>query len=184
MVKEIEESNGITIYLDDTGEIISSFSIKYWTEWINEFVREKAYINVQKEQEYYEETLFLADLLKRIWKKETFMIIAIDRLKKEIAGICDVFYYGESKKAINFGLLVKREYRNKGLGKRLLKYGIEYGKKIFKPKTIYINYAKPNKIAERLYKSLGFRELCVSSNKLKYYDKVVDEVWMILEEKK
>ena len=181
MVKKIEKYNEITIYLDNTGEIISSFSIKYWTEWINEFVREKAYIYVQKEQEYYEETLFLADLLKRIKKKETIIIIAVDERKKEIAGVCEIVNHQNN---ISFGLVVKKEYRNKGIGKKLLKYGIQYGKKIFKPKTIYINYAKPNKIAEKLYKSLGFKELCTFPNKFKYYNKIVDEVWMILEDKK
>lgn len=55
-------------------------------------------------------------------------------------------------------LMVDEKYQNKGYGKEALKLGIDYLVNRFNVKEVYTAYYTTNRIARKLYASIGFRE--------------------------
>ncbi len=71
-----------------------------------------------------------------------------------------------------------RDYRGRGIGKALLKKGIEVAKRL-KAKNIWIEYLDGNNVAKHLYESLGFVEWCRLPKYRKHYGRYGDSVKML-----
>ncbi len=159
----------IKFYIDTTGDVIGRFSAKKWADWINSFVVEKALITVNKHVSIGEELIWLGDIARKMKDGTLAMIIAIDEGKNAIAGTCEVRrdpLYGHN---VSFGLAVHKNYRKQGIGKRLLKKGIEVAKDHFKAKNLWIEYIEGNEAAKKLYEKLGFVECCEMPNYVECY---------------
>lgn len=75
---------------------------------------------------------------------------------------------------------VAKDFRRAGLGEFLMKKTIAEAKKKLKPKNLYLNVAKPNKPARKLYEKVGFRKFAVFLDWMKYKEKYHDVIWMLL----
>ncbi len=60
---------------------------------------------------------------------------------------------------MRFVIFVRKEYRGRGIGKKLLEKGIEIAYKKFQPENVWIDYMGGNEVARRLYEMLGFVEV-------------------------
>ncbi|MDD5696610.1 MAG: GNAT family N-acetyltransferase [Candidatus Pacebacteria bacterium] len=79
----------------------------------------------------------------------------------------------------NFGILMKKEARGRGLGFRLSKATISEAKKRLKVKIVRLNVSYRNNAAVGLYKKLGFKEAGVIKKGLQFFGRYDDEIIMV-----
>jgi GNAT superfamily N-acetyltransferase len=88
------------------------------------------------------------------------ILIAIDEVKDEVIGMIiaelRVDPFGKSEGYIK-QFFLKKEYRGKGIGHRLLKDALEHLKKI-KVEKVKVNIRQEAKNAEKLYKKMDFEK--------------------------
>lgn len=132
----------------------------------------------QKKMTKKEEIKRITNQLRMIEDKES--IILVVEIRRKVMGCADVTKEkNPSKKhTANLGISLKKEIRGKGIGKRLLKTVLKEAKKVLKVKIIKLSVMAPNKIAQNLYKKLGFKEIGRIKKGLRFYQKYVDEVIM------
>lgn len=86
------------------------------------------------------------------------ILLVAEHNKKVVGFIWSHFIqYGFYRYAEISELFVKKEFRNKGIGKKLVKETLRRLKKL-KPKIIEISSNRRNKIALKFYRKLGFQE--------------------------
>jgi len=61
---------------------------------------------------------------------------------------------------VEFAIAIRRDYRGKGFGKRMLKEVIRLAKEKLNAKHLWISYIEGNERVKRLYESLGFKKVC------------------------
>ena len=79
----------------------------------------------------------------------------------------------------NFGILMKKEARGRGLGFKLSRATISEAKKKLKVKIVRLNVSHRNKAAIGLYKKLGFKEVGVIKKGLQFFGRYDDEIIMV-----
>lgn len=88
------------------------------------------------------------------------ILIAVDEVKDEVIGMIiaelRVDPFGKSEGYIK-QFFLKKEYRGKGIGRRLLKNALEHLKKI-KVEKVKVNIRDKAKSAEKLYKKMNFEK--------------------------
>ena len=90
----------------------------------------------------------------------------------EIVGFAGIWYSVDDAHITN--IVVRKSYRNKGIGSLLLEKLIE----LAKPKTsLTLEVNTKNEIAQKLYLKYGFKNLGIRK---KYYDGIEDEYIMTL----
>lgn len=77
-----------------------------------------------------------------------------------------------------FSILVGKDYRNMGVGKKLLDYVIKESRGRFE--ILHLRVFKQNKIAKALYKSRGFRSFGVAPKFIKRKNSYIDREYMYL----
>jgi putative acetyltransferase len=156
-----------------------SEKIRELLEFINELVKEDAYIRLNKKLTYKEEKKWLEDNIKSMKKGDSIILVA--ELEGKIIGTADASRgKGRERGNVGIGISIRKEYRGKGFGKKLLKEIIFRAKKELKPKNIYLEVYVPNKVAISLYKQLGFRKVARLKSWGKYKNKYVDTLLMVL----
>ena len=153
--------------------------VKDLLEYINELVREDVYISTNKIMTYSEEKKWLKDTIKSIKRDDSITLLA--KTDGKIVGIASASRdTGRERENAGIGISIRKGYRGKGFGKKLLSEIVVRAKKKLKPKNIYLYVYAPNKVAISLYKKLGFRVVA----KLKYWGKhkgkYVDKMIMVL----
>ena len=171
----------IEYYVDKDGSIVARFSPKEWADWINEFLEERTFLLIRERVTVEDEAKWLAKTISDIKKGIVIKVIAIDEDKNRIVGVCDVHKkkplqaHGHN---VSFGLAVRREYRGRGIGEKLLREGIRIAKEEFKAKNIWIEVVEGNEIAKRLYEKLGFKEVCRLKDYVNHFGKYKDRIVM------
>ncbi len=126
-----------------------------------------------------EEKEWLKKKLKRMAKKE-IVTLAVVKDKKVIA-ICDgIKQERRNRDKVLVGILIAKQFRGVGLGKKLLAEVIKLIRKKLKPKIIYLSVMGANKPAKALYYKVGFREVGVLPKWVKVRGKYQDEIFMVL----
>lgn len=99
----------------------------------------------------------------------------IAKYKGEIVGVL-VLTDTRPKTVEIMNVSVKEEYQNKGIGKKLIKYVIEYVKKNTSNKIIEIGTGNPGVVQMLLYQKCGFRIIGIDFDYFrKNYDKEIIE---------
>lgn len=153
---------------------------KEFQDYINALIREKAMILLDKERSLKEEKDWLVRKFKNVIKKKEVILIA-EHLNK-IVGISHVELGREKRSHVGeFGIPIRKEYRGVGLGKKLMKEIIKLAKKELKHhlKILRLSVFATNKIAQNLYKKLGFKKVAKIPRQLKHKGKLIDEIVMI-----
>jgi ribosomal protein S18 acetylase RimI-like enzyme len=73
---------------------------------------------------------------------------------------------------------VLKPYRNLGIGKKLIDLLISFGKTL-NFKYIFLGVFANNKIAIKLYKKFGFKQVARIPKIFLYKGKYVDDIWMM-----
>ncbi len=151
-------------------------------QFINQISKEKVFISRQGEQiSLTEEKKYVQSLLKKIRKKQALVIQAWHN--KELIGIVDLKSKEKTERHVAIlGLLVKKEYRNCGIGSNLLKVILEQARKHLKnTELVILQVYADNSRAIHLYKKLGFKEYGKLPRGLKRQNKYHDAILMYLD---
>jgi len=142
---------------------------------INSLVEEKAMLTVQKKLTLKEEREYLEKIIKDRNSIHLFLII-----DKEVMGSARVTKNNGTKNHIGeLGISLRKEARGKGLGEKLTKEVISKAIKKFKLKIITLEVYSKNKIAQNLYKKMGFQKVGIIKEGIKYFDTYEDVVIMV-----
>ncbi len=116
---------------------IRPFSVKdlkcpeKFQNFINSFVEEKALILKNKKINIKQESIFIKNSLKRQKNKKGVYLVTEDENKNAIIGITNIALLGDGVKGHvgNMGILIRKDYRNIGVGNFLSKEIIKLSKK-------------------------------------------------------
>lgn len=147
--------------------------------YINELSKEKTYISLQGEEiSLKEERAFLNSALQKIKTNESVFLVVESGNK--IVGIAEVTKKGRTEKHTGvFGITLAKNYRSKGIGRKLMQLVIEESKKKLEGlKIIRLVCFADNDRACKLYGSLGFKEYGRLPGGLLYRGEPTDEVLM------
>jgi ribosomal protein S18 acetylase RimI-like enzyme len=155
---------------------------KEFLDFINSLIDEDAQIAVNEKSDIKEEIKWLKQNLEGVRKKKKVFCIAKD--DKKIIGIASIEMRDLRESHLGIlGISVRKEYRGMGLGKYLMKEVLNLAKRKLKPKPkiIRLSVFSTNKIAQNLYKKLGFKTVAKIPKQIQYKGKLIDEVVMIKE---
>ena len=153
--------------------------VKDLLEYINDLIREDVYISTNKIITYSEEKKWLRNNIKSMKKGDSVTLLA--KIDGKIVGIASATKdTGRERENVGIGISIRKGYRGKGYGKKLLTEIIVKAKKKLKPKNIYLYVYAPNKVAISLYKKLGFKIVARLKSWGKYKGKYVDKMNMVL----
>lgn len=145
--------------------------------FVNTLSKEQTYIRLQGKQiKKSDEKKYLENRIKDIKNKKVIHILAFD--KNQIIGAADVKVgYGAEKHVATFGVMVKKEYRNKGIGTTLIKKALKDAvEKINGLEIITLGVFGGNDKALHLYEKFGFKKHGSLPNgiirKNKYYNHI------------
>lgn len=119
----------------------------------------------KKYNEFLEENFVVKDYFKNIIQNDKNILLCYEENKKVIGYV--FFKYQKNENSTGYlvdGLYVLEEYRNRGIAKKLLNEGF---KKITNERKNFvdINVMYKNKIAIKLYESLGFEIFSIRMRK-------------------
>lgn len=150
--------------------------------YINDLSKERTFISWQGEDiSLKDERSFLNSLLRKIRDgKSVFLVVESEG---KIIGDSGIDTKGRVNNHVGtFGLSVAKDFRGKGIGKRLMELVLEETKKNLKHiKIIHLECFANNETACNLYKSVGFKEYGKLPNGIAYRDGFVDEILMFKE---
>ncbi len=155
-------------------------TVKKFQDFINSFVKEDAQIMMNKEISLKEERGWLKDKIAKTKNKKTIYLFA--EHKGSIVGASDISLHGGRQSHVaEFGITVKKGYRNIGLGTYLLKEVIKLAKKELKPKPkiIKLGVFATNKPALAFYKKQGLKKVARIPKNLSYRGRLIDEIIML-----
>ncbi|MFA5405908.1 MAG: GNAT family N-acetyltransferase [Candidatus Nanoarchaeia archaeon] len=148
------------------------------TKLMNDLVREEVFILVDSVITVAEERVRLRNRLKQINAGKSVSLIALDD-KKIIASFGIMLEKGRSSHVGGFGIVIAKGYRGQGLGKELIVKIIDLAKERLKGlELIELGVFKDNKPAIKLYKKMGFKQVAVIKNRLKYKGRLTNEIIM------
>jgi len=155
-------------------------NVKKFQDYINSLVEEKAMIKVNKKASLKEETEWLKEKLKEIKTHKEVCLLA-EHENKIVGNTQIALDWGRQSHVGDFGISIRKGYRNIGLGTYLAKELLKLAKKELKPrpKIIKLSAYSVNKPAITFYKNLGFKEVARIPKQAKIQGKLVDEIIML-----
>ncbi len=176
-----------------TGKIVEefkigkdSFKIRYpkfedfedLQELINSPVEEWRYSTRQKKVNRKEGFEVLTDLLKSVENKESVALVV--EINGKVKGMANIDKKKHAQNHIcELGISLGKEIRGKGIGKRLMELLIREAKKNLKTEIVELEVFGENKIAQNLYKKLGFKKVGVIKKGIKKKGKYSDKILMV-----
>lgn len=160
-------------------QIRKSDPVKAFHDFICELIDEGTFLILTKKPTMKEEKKWLHDRLEGKAKGNDIYLAAWDG--KKLAGSCSA-QKGRGREEDNtmLGIAILKKYRSKGLGEKLLRQTIRIAKKKFKPKNIWLSVFASNRIAQNLYKKIGFRPIARFPKWIKYKGKYIDCIYLLL----
>lgn len=149
--------------------------------YINEISKEQTFISLQGEEiSLEEERVFLNRELRKI--KENKGLLLIVETNKKIIGVSHINRGVRISSHIGtFGISIAKDFRGKGIGKKLIKTIIAESKKLAGIKIIELECFASNDAACKLYKSCGFKEYGRLPGGLSHKGSYVDDILMYYE---
>lgn len=154
--------------------------IKEFQECINSLIEEDAMISLNKKQTLEEEKIWLEETLQSVKERRGVFLVVKERNK--VIGSSGVkLRKGRENHIGELGISIRKEYRGKGLGTKLMAEILKEARKELKPKIIRLSVFSENTIAQNLYKKFGFKKVARVPKQLEYKGKLTDEIIMIKE---
>lgn len=154
--------------------------VKEFQSLVNSLVEEDAMIRLNKKQTLEEERNWLENSLQNIKEKKEVFLVVKDGNK--IIGTSEIkLGRGRQSHVGELAISIRKEYRNQGLGTKLMAEILKVAERELKPKIIRLSVFPENKIAQNLYKKFGFKEVGKIPKQLERKGKLTDEIIMIKE---
>lgn len=132
--------------------------VRAYRDFICGLIDEDVFIVIDRKPTMKEERAWLEAKLKSIRNGDHVFLTAWDG--KRHVGNCEARRdLWKERGNVSIGLAIRKGYRGKGLGEKLLRETIRLAKKRFRPKNIYLRVFSDNKIAKSLYRKVGFRTI-------------------------
>lgn len=147
--------------------------------YINLLSKEETFINYQGEKiSLAYESKWLNEVIKKNMECSSLQLFV--QSNGRIISSSGIEMQGRAQKHLGYiGLSIAKEFRGKGIGKKMMKSVMSEAKKNLKSlKIVYLDVFGNNPIAIKLYKSLGFKEYGKLPGGLLYRGKQVDEILM------
>ncbi len=142
---------------------------------INTLIKEKKYIGMQKPASRKAEAKWVKEKIDELKKGEKILVIV--EVDGKVIGSAGVWKWpADANKHVSEIGIAFSAYRSMGLGTRMMQILEKIARKNFKSKLIVIKYFEDNKMAEGLYKKMGFIEAGRIQNAVNYYGKYMAEV--------
>lgn len=152
--------------------------IKPMLNFINSVIRSRAYITYQKPLTMKTERTFLSQVMDKL-KKNDAVFLVLESGGKIAATVMVDRDRGEGSEHVGlFGISMRKEFRGKGIGKKISRTALSLAKKRMKIKISRLTVVLKNKPAIRLYRRLGFKKTGITPKGFKHYGKYVDEMLM------
>ena len=144
-------------------------------ELINSLVDEKAEIYVTEKVTREEEAKWLLEVINHLERDEDFFLAA--EVGKKVIALAEFKIKNDDKEhpAGAIGIIVKKGYRNLGIGTEILKTLLEQAA-FFGLQNMTINAFATNKRAIHVYKKVGFIESGIIPNSQFRQGKLIDEI--------
>ncbi len=154
---------------------------KRFQEFINSFVKEDAQISMNKKLSLKEEEKWLQGKIGELKKRKTVFLLA-EHGKKIVGTVAIDLSAGRQIHVANFGITVKKDCREIGLGYFLSQEIIKLAKKELKPrpKILRLSVLPTNKPAMALYKKLGFKKVAQIPKQIELKGRLINEIIMLL----
>jgi len=131
---------------------------------------------------YEEELEFpLERFLQRISKPNSNTYGAFS--EGQLIGICNLVFQPRKKmnhRADIYSMYVEPDFRNKGIGKRLIQQAIKTAQQSDRIEQIYLTVVSSNKVAKSLYISFGFKSYGIDKRAMKHNGLFLDHELMVL----
>jgi RimJ/RimL family protein N-acetyltransferase len=146
-------------------------------ELINSLVDEKADIYVNEKVSREEEVEWLLEVIAHLERDEDFFLAA--EVDKKVVALAEFkIKNGDKEHPVGaIGIIVKKGYRNIGIGTKLLKILMEQAV-FFGLQKITVNPFATNKRAIHVYKKVGFIETRIIPERHLRQGKLIDEIIM------
>lgn len=168
-MKNFKQKTKIIIRPPKISDLESSLSM------INSLVEERAMIVVQKKLTIKEEEKYLRGIIN---DKNSFCLFLI--INGEVMGNAEITKLEGVKGHIgNMGISIKKEARGLGLGETLFREVMNRGVKKFKLRLVTLDVFARNKIAQKLYKKVGFKKVGTIKGGIGYYGDYEDNTQMV-----
>ncbi len=158
------------------------------TEYINELSKEDTYITVfNQEITLEEEKEFLTRVFKEMESQNGVTLLCfVDKELVAVSGFNRRKYNGKRDNHVaEFGISVKSEYRNAGIGFMMARIVIKEGlKNVPGIKIVRLNVFGENEQAIHLYEKLGFEEVGRIPGGILYREKYIDDILMYMQASK
>jgi RimJ/RimL family protein N-acetyltransferase len=157
---------------------LKKIGARAFADFINPFVKEKAYLSVQKKVTLPEERAWLKRTASEIDRRDLVrLLLFVDGM---LAGTCDVRRgtIPNQRHNVSFGIAVLRKWRGLGFGEMLLLRGISEAKRRFKPHRMWIEHDSENKVAAQLYRKVGFVQVARLKHRTMHFGRYTDDCIM------
>lgn len=145
--------------------------------FINSLVEEDTFILMNKRKTLREEKVWLKEKIKRMGTGEGVSIVA--EINRKIVGHCEIKPSTERSPHVGeIGMAILKEYRDIGIGKRMLQELIKIGKKM-KFKFLFLGVFEVNKVGLKLYEKFGFKEVARLPKFFMYKGRYIDDILMM-----
>lgn len=169
--------------LSDQEELVIRYPVKedakILCDYMNTLSKEKTFITFQGEILSLEEEIkYLNSFINKIENGKAVKLFAF--VNDKLIGVSDIVL-GERTSAHvgTFGITIAKEFRNKGIGKLLIKTALEEAKKNIKDlKIITLGVFANNNIAFEIYKKFGFVEHGRLPKGIKHKEEFIDHINM------
>ncbi len=155
-------------------------SVKMYTDYVNALIDDKEPIILNEKITVKQEISYLKEQLKNIEKHKEIYLVAMD--KKLLAGIIHIsLKEGKQNHIGELGMSVKKEYRGKGLGNRLMQEAIEKTKELKPiPSILRLSVFSSNSAAIALYRKFEFYTAAILWRQIKTENGLEDEIIMLM----
>jgi RimJ/RimL family protein N-acetyltransferase len=179
----------IKVFTDKKGEEVI-LRLPEWTdldellEYINELSKEQTFINFCGEEITRDQEIeYLKGVLEKSEKRQGVYLVV--EAKGKIVGTSAVEQnltdINRGKHIGKFGISLKKDYRERGIGKVLAQTAITEAKeRIPGLRLIILDVFEPNQIGQDLYRKLGFVQFGRLPAGIWHIDKYVDKIKMYL----
>ena len=145
----------------------------------NSLVEEKAMTVAVKKVSLKQEREYVLKNIKDQKKKQVVdLVLEINGRVVGVSGV-EVERRYITNHVGNFGILLKKEARGKGLGFKLASSIISEAKKKLKIKIVTLGVSHRNKIAIKLYEKLGFKYAGTIKKGLNFFGRYDDDILMV-----
>ncbi len=165
--------------MTDIRLLSSEDKVEKLMDYINDLVEEDTFLIIDSKVDQKTETEWKKNALMMQEKNIAIFLVAYNG--DDIIGLCRAQKLrGKQAHNVEIGISVSKEYRNHGLGQKMMDEIIRLIRERLEHKRIFLSVFSGNKAALHLYEKLGFRKIAALSGWVFHAGRYQDKIFMEL----